>query len=232
MECYGRTSLVLESSTRTLGPFVTWTVAFLCCGASLLAQEVKPDHINENVIGESVDEYVKNNPYCAFFSDPVPSRVQPRQTERIVLCQRPDERGLHKEEPNTGYKGIPLKTVEAIFLSEDGLVSIKFEVTRTDYHRLKTLLLDEFRLPSDLSPSPDEILTWDNGISRIDLQEGEASEEVSYVFLQQDKYLGRLIMLQLAQGGIGVKSVKGIDGDYMLLQGPENALVKVKVDNY
>jgi hypothetical protein len=232
MESYGRTTLVLDPSARTLGLFIRWTVAFLCCGASLLAQEVKPDHINEDMIGESVDEYIENNPYCAFFSDPVLSRVQPRETERIVLCLLPDDRGVYKEEPNTTYKGIPLKTVEATFLSEEGLVSIKFEVRRTDYHRLKTLLLEEFRLPTDLSPTPDEILTWDNGISRIDLQEGEASEEVSYVFLQQDKYLGGLIILTLEQDGIDIESVKSIDGDYLLLQGPEKAQVKVKVENY
>lgn len=233
MENPSRGFVIAGPNARTVGSFITWTIILLCCGASLAAQEIKPDHINQDLIGESVDEYIGNNPSCHFFSDPIPSRVQPRQTERIVLCVPFDERGnLVDGEPNTAYMGISLKTVEATFLVEDGLVAIKFVAQRTDYHRLKSSLLEEFRTPSHLSRTPDGILTWDNGTTRIDLQEGEAGEDVSYVFLHQDKYLGNLILLDLVQGGIDLDNVTGVDGDYLLLKGPENAQVKVKVDNY
>jgi len=197
-----------------------------------LAQESKPDHIGEDVVGESVDEYIANNPSCAFFSDPVPSLVQPRQTERIVSCVALDDRGaLFERDPNTAYKGIPLRTLETIFLAEDGLVSLTFEVDQMDYQQLKKELLREFSLPDQVLSSPNEVLSWDNGTSRIDLQEGDPNDGMSHLFLHEDNYLSRLIMLEVLNGGIDVENVLKIDQDSMLLQTPGGAHIKITVSD-
>jgi len=211
---------------------IRWISVVLCCGASLLAQDIRPDHIGKDVIGETADEYIDNNHACAFLSDPAPSPVQPRQTERTVLCVSLDDRSaLYGKGPDTAYKGIPLKTLETTFLAEDGLVSLTFEVDQMNYDQLKQELLREFRLPDEVLSSPDEVLTWDNGTSRIDLQEGDPNGGKSHLFLHQDAYLVRLIMLEVVNGGIGADKVQNIDKDYVLLQGPDGARIKIKMDS-
>lgn len=225
------TAMLLARTPAWCKACVKWISVLLCCGASLLAQDIKPDHIGEDVIGETVDEYIENNRACSFFSDSAASPVQPRQTERIVLCVPLDDRGaLYRKGPNTAYKGIPLKTLEATFLAEDGLVSLTFEVDQTNYEQLKRELLMEFRLPDQVLSSPYEVLTWDNGMSRIDLREGDPNEGPSHLFLYQDEYLVRLIMREVTNGGVEVDKALKIDKHYLLLQGPDGTQIKIRME--
>ena len=43
-----------------------------------------------NAIGESVANYLHNNPKCNLLENPVPSKARPGQTERRAICGGPD----------------------------------------------------------------------------------------------------------------------------------------------
>jgi len=209
-----------------------WIAILLFCLATAFAQQPPPNHISHDSIGESVDQYVDNNPDCRFVSSPAPSRVKPRQRERTVLCV-PFEGTytLNTLEPNSTYGSVSLTSLDTTFLDEDGLVSLVFEVRRTDFDQLKTQLFMEFGLPDQVSRFNGETITWDDGLSRIDLQRGDPGDDVSYLFLSQDDYLWKGILFDVSNGRGGDTQVKVIDGDLVILKGPENAQIKVRIVN-
>ncbi len=209
-----------------------WIAIPLFWVATAFAQQPQPNHINQDIIGESVDQYVDSNPVCAFVSNPEPSPIKPRQTERTVLCVPFDDlAALNKLEPNSACGAIPLKTVQATFLDEDGLVSLAFEVKRTDFDRLKAKLFMEFGLPDQVSQFDVETVTWDNGLSRIDLQEGDPGDDVSYLSLSQDEYLWKSILWDVSNGHLGDSQVTLIDGNTLVLQGTDTAQIKIRILN-
>src|SRR5579862_5915198 len=104
-----------------------WAAIFFIYVATAFAQQPKPNHINGDILGETVDQYVDNNPECAFLSNPEPSHIKARQRERTVHCVPFDDPAAFKKlEPNSKYQGVPLKTVDSTFLDQDGLVSLVF----------------------------------------------------------------------------------------------------------
>ncbi len=208
-----------------------WLAIPLFCVAAAFGQQAQPNHIKQDIIGESVDQYVNNNPVCAFVSDPEPSRIQPRQRERTVLCVPFDDlAALNKLEPNSSYEDIPLKTVDTTFLDKDGLVSLSFELKRKDFDPLKAHLFTEFGLPGQVSHFNGETITWDNGLSRIDLQQGDSGDDISYLFLSQDDYLWKSIVFYVANGQVGNNQVT-VNGDFLVLQGTDNTQIKIGVLN-
>lgn len=159
------------SLDEPVGAVMKWIAIPLLCAVTVLAQQPKPNHINQDVIGESADEFIDNNPSCAFLSNPEPSRIKPRQRERMVACVPFDSLDLLSEvEENAAYGSVHLKILEAIFLDEDGLVSLAFELKGADYNRLKTQLFTDFGLPDQVSQFEGETIAWDDDSSRIDLQ--------------------------------------------------------------
>jgi len=209
---------------------IKWLVVTLSCIAPLLAQNVKPNHINGDVVGESLHQYVGNNPFVRF-SDPTPSEVQPRQTQRNTFrVFDTNHSDSNETEPDATYKTIPLKTMEATFLSEDGLVSLAFQIKPSDYDQLKMELLREFRVPDQVTSFQGETLTWDDGTSRIDLNRGEASENVSYLLLNQDEYFARLVIVSVQNSDLRATQTVESDGQYLLLHGSDGlSQLRVKV---
>lgn len=220
----------VDQMRRQFGTAIRWITIPLLCVAAAFAQKPQPNHITEDIIGESVDDFVDNNPVCAFVSDAETSHIKPRQRERTVLCVPFDDlAALNKKEPDSAYGDTPLKTMDTIFLDEDGLVAQAFEVKRTNYDRLKARLFMEFGLPDQVSQFNGETITWDDGRSRIDLQEGNSSDDVSYLFLSEDEYFWKSVVLGIANGQVGDGQVAFVDGDSLVVQESLNARIKIKI---
>jgi hypothetical protein len=208
-----------------------WIFVLCCCVGSLWSQQVKPDHIIRDSIGESVDDYIANNPTCRVLSGRVHSSVQPKQTERTVLCARSGHGdSLFREEDNAiFYEAIPLRAMAATFLAEDGLVMLAFQTRRSDYDGLTTTLFHEFGMPYQVSSWGKETVSWDDGVSRIDLQYGDASASYSYLFLVQDAYFGRLVVSQAATGELLDARVVALRQGNLVLQRSDGSQINVKV---
>ena len=237
----GRALHILKMAKHQSRPFMKSVILLLVFVTSLFAQQPQPDHINQDVIGESVDQYITNNSSCRFFSNPRASRTHPGHSERRVLCvpvadvdalTDTDIDALTDLKPNYTYQSIALKTVEAIFLDEEGLVSLTFELKRSDYDSLAAELLKEFGLPEQVSEFEGKAIAWDNGRSRIDLQKGDCDDEFSYLFLSQDEYLWKSIIVGFPNGEFGDTEIATIDGDYLFLQDAYKAEIKLRIVNW
>jgi hypothetical protein len=175
-----------------------WILLVAICTPFLFAQGAKhePNRINNDAIGESVANYLHNNPKCNLLEDPLPSKARPGQTERRAVCGGPDMFPPLRSESfsETVFGGVSLRLMQAKFLQKEGLVSLFFELRRKDYQQLKQALLNELGGPTDVVGLQRETVRWDNGVSRIDLEKSDVPNgDTSYLFVEQDQYLNEWI---------------------------------------
>ena len=175
-----------------------WILLVGICAPFLFAPGAKhePNRINNDAIGESVANYLHNNPNCNLLEDPLPSKARPGQTERRAICGGPDMFPPLRIESfsETVFGGVSLRLMQAKILQKEGLVSLFFELRRKDYQQLRQALLNELGDPTDVVGLNGETVRWDNGVSRIELEKSEVPNgDTSYLFVVQDQYLNEWI---------------------------------------
>ena len=173
-----------------------WTLLAVICALLLFVQggEPEPYRINHDVIGESVADYLHFHPKCCNPEDESPP--QPGQVQRLSPAGRPTRitggqsvDSMFTAAPDTVFGTVQLKTMAADFLEKEGLIQIGYELKQEDYQQLKAHLLKEFGNPTQVSGLNGETLTWDNGVSRIDLQRDNVDGSASFFMMGQDAYL-------------------------------------------
>jgi hypothetical protein len=112
---------------------------------ALFAQDSRlgPDHIATVSLGQSLDEFLSHRPNCAPLTAEA-SGARPGQNLTHVMCW-PDP--LPAGAPDLDYGGVALRTINAVFLSKDGLVSLTFRFSRKDFRQVKSQLITEFGIP-------------------------------------------------------------------------------------
>jgi hypothetical protein len=175
------------------------------------ARPPEPYHIKNDVLGEPISVYRQNNPECSV-KDPITESAnfyQAKTTEKwsgtcMALGFDP-KLPPGKSTPIT-YAEIPIKVKVASF-SEDRWVLLIFTAKHPDYDFLRSNLIAKFGEPTSRATEDvqnrmgvhfvGELLTWDNGVSSIHLEEyGDDLDSSSLVFalddyLEQQKRLSK-----------------------------------------
>jgi hypothetical protein len=158
-------------------------------------------HIKNDVLGEPISVYRQNNPECSD-KDPITESAnfyQAKTTEKwsgtcMALGFDP-KLPPGKSTPIT-YAEIPIKVKVASF-SEDRWVLLIFTAKHPDYDFLRNNLIAKFGEPTGRATEDvqnrmavhfvGELLTWDNGVSSIHLEEyGDDLDSSSLVFALDD----------------------------------------------
>ena len=152
--------------------------------------------MNNDVLGESLEEFRRNNPKCVV-QDAVKDMVKGRALRRLgcipeINGETPTEPDANWE-PDTTYYGIPLWTRKALFNSEDGLVGLSFAFRSADAVRL------EEQFTRDVGPPSKPVPIWENGTSTIILQANVGNSKYGLLILMQDKFLGQIWELAKAK---------------------------------
>jgi hypothetical protein len=172
-------------------------------------QPPEPYHIKNDVLGEPISVYRQNNPECSD-KDPVTESANFYQAKTTGkwsgACMAlsfdpklPPGKSIH-----ITYADISMKVKVASF-SEDRWVLLIFTAKHPDYDFLRNNLIANFDEPTSRATEDvqdrmrvhfvGELLTWDNGVSSIHLEEyGEDLDSSSLVFalddyLKQQKHL-------------------------------------------
>ena len=169
------------------------------------AQPPEPYHIKNDVLGEPISVYRRNNPECSD-KDPITGSAnfyQAKTTGKwsgtcMALSFDP-ELPAGKSTPIT-YADISMKVKVASF-SEDRWVWLIFAAKHPDYDFLRNNLIAKFGEPTGRATEDvqkdvqnrmavhfvGELLTWDNGVSSIHLEEyGDDLDSSSLVFALDD----------------------------------------------
>jgi hypothetical protein len=161
----------------------------------------EPYHIKNDVLGEPISVYRQNNPECSD-KDPITGSAnfyQAKTTGKwsgtcMALSFDP-ELPAGKSTPIT-YADISMKARVASF-SEDRWVWLIFTAKHPDYDFLRNNLIAKFGEPTGRATEDvqnrmavhfvGELLTWDNGVSSIHLEEyGDDLDSSSLVFALDD----------------------------------------------
>ena len=164
-------------------------------------QPPEPYHIKNDVLGEPISVYRQNNPECSD-KDPITESAnfyQAKTTEKwsgtcMALGFDP-KLPPGKSTPIT-YAEIPIKVKVASF-SEDRWVVLIFTAKHPDYDFLRNNLIAKVGEPTSRATEDvqdrmrvhfvGELLTWDNGVSSIHLEEyGDDLDSSSLVFALDD----------------------------------------------
>ena len=164
-------------------------------------QPPEPYHIKNDVLGEPISVYRQNNPECSD-KDPITESAnfyQAKTTEKwsgtcMALSFDPKQ-PLGKSTPIT-YAEISMKVKVASF-SEDRWVLVIFTAKHPDYDFLRKNVIAKVGEPTGRATEDvqdrigvhfvGELLTWDNGVSSIHLEEyGEDLDSSSLVFALDD----------------------------------------------
>ena len=164
-------------------------------------QPPEPYHIKNDVLGEPISVYRQNNPECSD-KDPITESAnfyQAKTTEKwsgtcMALGFDP-KLPPGKSTPIT-YAEIPIKVKVASF-SEDRWVLLIFTAKHPDYDFLGNNLIAKVGEPTSRATEDvqdrmrvhfvGELLTWDNGVSSIHLEEyGDDLDSSSLVFALDD----------------------------------------------
>ena len=164
-------------------------------------QPPEPYHIKNDVLGEPISVYRQNNPECSD-KDPITESAnfyQAKTTEKwsgtcMALGFDP-KLPPGKSTPIT-YAEISMKVKVASF-SEDRWVLLIFTAKHPDYDFLRNNLIAKVGEPTSRATEDvqdrmrvhfvGELLTWDNGVSSIHLEEyGDDLDSSSLVFALDD----------------------------------------------
>ena len=165
------------------------------------AQQPEPYHIKNDVLGEPISVYRQNNPECSD-KDPITESANFYQAKTtgtwsgtcMALGFDP-KLPPGKSTPIT-YAEISMKVKVASF-SEDRWVLLIFTLKHPDYDFLRNNLIAKVGEPTSRATEDvqdrirlhfvGELLTWDNGVSSIHLEEyGEDLDSSSLVFALDD----------------------------------------------
>jgi hypothetical protein len=168
---------------------------------ALPARPPEPYHIKNDVLGEPISVYRQNNPECSD-KDPITESAnfyQAKTTEKwsgtcMALGFDP-KLPPGKSTPIT-YAEISMKVKVASF-SEDRWVLLIFTAKHPDYDFLRNNLIAKVGEPTSRATEDvqnrmrvhfvGELLTWDNGVSAIHLEEyGDDLDSSSLVFALDD----------------------------------------------
>jgi hypothetical protein len=165
------------------------------------AQPPEPYHIQNDVLGEPISVNRQNNPECSD-KDPVTESANFYQAKTTgkwggtCAALSFDPNLLHGKSTRITYADIPVKMKVASF-SEDRLVLLIFTGKHPDYDVVRTTVIKKFGEPTGRASEEvrnkmgghfvGELLTWDNGVSSIHLEEyGEDLDSSSLVFALDD----------------------------------------------
>jgi hypothetical protein len=167
------------------------------------AQPPEPYHIQNDVLGEPLSVYRKNNPECSD-NDPVTESANFYQTKTTgkwggtCAALSFDPKLLPGKSTRIGYADISMKMKVASF-SEDRWVLLIFTAKHPDYDVVRNTVIKKFGEPTSRATEKvhnknkmgghfvGELLTWDNGVSSIHLEEyGEDLDSSSLVFALDD----------------------------------------------
>jgi hypothetical protein len=174
-------------------------VCLLILMGTMCAQEKRsePYRMNSDVLGESLEEFRRNNPWCVVedtftmsFGGPAVRRLGCIPENNLVSPTVPDTYW----EPDTTYYGIPLWTRGALFNGEDGLVRLSFEFRSADAVRLEKQFRRDVGPPSNPFP-----IWWGNGTSTIILWANVEPSKYGLLELMQDKFFGQMYELAKAK---------------------------------
>jgi len=165
---------------------------------TICAQEKhsEPYRMNNDKLGESLEEFRRNNPNCVI-QDALKGMVKGPALRRLGC--RPEINGETPNEPDTNwepdtkYDEIPLWTRRALFNGDDGLVGLSFAFRSADAVRLEEQFL------RDVGPPSNPVPIWTNGTSTIILQAHVENSKYGLLVLTQDKFLGQIWELAKAK---------------------------------
>jgi hypothetical protein len=164
-------------------------------------QPPEPYHIKNDVLGELISVYRQNNPECSD-KDPITESANFYQAETTgkwsgaCMALSFDPKLPPGKSTHIIYAGISMKVKVASF-SEDRWVLLIFTAKYPDYDFLRNNLIANFADPTRRATEDvqnrmgvhfvGELLTWDNGVSSIHLEEyGEDLDSSSLVFALDD----------------------------------------------
>jgi hypothetical protein len=170
------------------------------------AQPPEPYHIKNDVLGEPISLYRQNNPECSD-KDPITESANFYQAKTTAkwsgtcMARSFDPKLPPGKSTHITYGDISMKVKVASF-SEDRWVLLIFTAKHPDYDFLRNNLIANFAEPTSRATEDvqnrmgvhfvGELLTWDNGVSSIHLEEyGEDLDSSSLVFALDD-YLKQL----------------------------------------
>jgi hypothetical protein len=165
------------------------------------ARPPEPYHIKNDVLGEPISVYRQNNPECSD-KDPITESAnfyQPKTTGKwsgTCMALSLDQKLPPGKSTPITYAEISMKVKVASF-SEDRWVLLIFTAKHPDYDLLRDNLIAKFGEPSSRATEDvqnrmgvhfvGELLTWDNGVSSIHLEEyGDDLDSSSLVFALDD----------------------------------------------
>ena len=165
------------------------------------AQPPEPYQIQNDVLGEPISVYRNNNPECSD-KDPVTESANFYQTKTTgkwggtCAALSFDPNLLHGKSTRITYADIPMKMKVASFF-EDRWVLLIFTAKHRYYDVVRNTVIKKFGEPTRRATENvhnkmgghfvGELLTWDNGVSSIHLEEyGEDLDSSSLVFALDD----------------------------------------------
>jgi hypothetical protein len=172
-------------------------VCLLILMGSMCAQEKRsePYRMNDDVLGESLEEFQHNNPKCVV-QDPLEGMLKGPGLRQLgcipeINGETPTEPNTNWE-PDTNYYGIPLWTRKATFTGENGLVGLSFAFRSADAGRL------EEHFTRDVGPPSTHFPIWENGTSAIILQAKVGNSKYGLLILMQNKFAWQIAELAKA----------------------------------
>ena len=167
------------------------------------AQSPEPYHIKNDILGESISVYRQNNPECSD-KDPISKLANFSQLKATGkwggTCMT---LGFDPELPpgqstHITYAEISMKMKTATF-SEDHFTLLMFTAKHRDYDLLRDNLIAKFGEPTSRATEDvqnrmgahfvGELLTWDNSVSSIHLEEYSGDLDSSSLVFALDDYL-------------------------------------------
>jgi hypothetical protein len=165
------------------------------------ARPPEPYHIKNDVLGEPITVYRQNNPECSD-KDPITESANFYQANSTgkwsgtCMALSVDPKPPPGKSTHITYGDMPMKVKVASF-SEDRWVLLVFTAKHPDYDFLRDNLIARFGEPTSRATEDvqnrmgvhfvGELLTWDNGVSSIHLEEyGEDLDSSSLVFALDD----------------------------------------------
>jgi hypothetical protein len=165
------------------------------------AQPPEPYHLKNDVLGEPISVYRQNNPECSD-KDPITGSANFYQAKTTgkwsgtCLALSFDPKLPPSKSTPITYAEISMKEKVASF-SEDRWVLLIFTAKHPDYDFLRNNLIAKVGEPASRATEDvqdkmgvhfvGELLTWDNGVSSIHLEEyGEDLDSSSLVFALDD----------------------------------------------
>ena len=165
------------------------------------ARPREPYHIKNDVLGEPISVYRQNNPECSD-KDPITESANFYQAKTTgkwsgtCTALSFDPKMLPGKSTRITYADISMKMKVASF-SEDRWVLLIFTAKHPDYDFLRNNLIAKVGEPTSRATDDvqdrmrvhfvGELLTWDNGVSSIHLEEyGDDLDSSSLVFALDD----------------------------------------------